>query len=124
MELGSIAFTVLHDDANLDAALPKVVNAGYRKAGQVCTSIQMLLVQRRIQAQVEERLGALVRALPFGDPSAADTIVGPVISEAEAQRIERWIDDAVAAGATAPGRRAAPRRGGAADAADARATTT
>jgi len=99
MELGSIAFTVLHDDANLDAALPKVVNAGYRKAGQVCTSIQILLVQRRIQAQVEERLGALVRALPFGDPSAADTVVGPVISEADAQRIERWIDDALAAGA-------------------------
>ncbi len=90
---------VLHDDANLDAALPKVVNAAYRKAGQVCTSIQILLVQRRILAQVEERLGALVRALPFGDPGASDTIVGPVISEAEAQRIERWIDDAVAAGA-------------------------
>lgn len=99
MELGSIAFTVLNDDANLDAALPKVVNAGYRKAGQVCTSIQLLLVQRRIQSQVEERLAALVRALPYGDPSAADTVVGPVISEADAQRIERWIDEAMAAGA-------------------------
>jgi succinate-semialdehyde dehydrogenase/glutarate-semialdehyde dehydrogenase len=48
---------------------------------------------------VEERLAALVRALPYGDPSAPDTVVGPVISEADAQRIERWIDQAMAAGA-------------------------
>ena len=59
MELGSIACTILCDDANLDAALPKVVNAGYRKAGQVCTSIQLLLVQRGILEQVQARLAAL-----------------------------------------------------------------
>src|SRR3546814_7107092 len=37
MELGSIAATILNHDADLDAALPKVLRAGYRKAGQVCT---------------------------------------------------------------------------------------
>lgn len=99
MELGSIAFTVLADDADLDAALPKLINAGYRKAGQVCTSVQVLLVQRSIQAQVEARLAALVQALPFGDPTEPGCVVGPVISEAAAQRIERWIDDALAQGA-------------------------
>ncbi len=99
MELGSIAFTVVADDADLDTALPKVVNAAYRKAGQVCTSIQVLLVQRAIQPAVEERLAAQVQALNFGDPADPRTFVGPVISEAEAQRIERWIDDAVAGGA-------------------------
>ena len=100
MELGSIAFTVLANDADLDRALPKIINAGYRKAGQVCTSIQILLVHRSIQSQVEARLGELVSALPYGDPSNPDTVVGPVISEAEAQRIERWIDAALAGGAT------------------------
>ena len=99
MELGSIAFTVLADDADLDTALPKVVNAGYRKAGQVCTSIQVLLVQRAIQPVVEARLAALVQTLTFGDPADPLTFVGPVISEAEAQRIERWIDAALAGGA-------------------------
>ena len=99
MELGSIAFTLLHDDANLDVALPKIVNAGYRKAGQVCTSVQLLLVHRSIQPAVEEKLAALVRALPFGDPGDPGTVVGPVISEAAAQRIERWIDEALASGA-------------------------
>lgn len=99
MELGSIAFTLLADDADLDRALPKVVNAAYRKAGQVCTSIQLLLVQRGIFDRVQQRLTEMVRALPFGDPLEATTVVGPVISLAEAERIERWIDEAVARGA-------------------------
>jgi acyl-CoA reductase-like NAD-dependent aldehyde dehydrogenase len=99
MELGSIAFTILADDADLDRALPKVINAGYRKAGQVCTSVQLLLVHQTLRAQVEERLGAMVRALPFGDPADPDTVVGPVISEADAQRIAQWIDEACARGA-------------------------
>ncbi len=99
MELGSIAFTIVADDADLERALPKIVNAAYRKAGQVCTSVQNLLVHRAVFDTVRERLTALVRALPYGDPLDANTVVGPVISEAEAQRIERWIDDAVARGA-------------------------
>src|SRR5690606_3600294 len=53
MELGSIAFTILCDDADLDAALPKIVNAGYRKAGQVCTSVQLLLVHQSLREAVE-----------------------------------------------------------------------
>jgi succinate-semialdehyde dehydrogenase/glutarate-semialdehyde dehydrogenase len=99
MELGSLAFTLLADDANLDRALPKIVNAAYRKAGQVCTSIQILLVQRGVLDAARQRLETMVRALPCGDPLDPRTVVGPVISEAEAQRISVWIDDAVARGA-------------------------
>jgi len=99
MELGSIAFTLLADDADLDRALPKIVNAAYRKAGQVCTSIQMLLVQRAAFDAVKQRLTALVKALPYGDPLDRDTVVGPVISEGEAKRIESWINEAIARGA-------------------------
>ena len=99
MELGSIAFPIVGDDANLDQALPKIVAAGYRKAGQVCTSIQTLLVQRSRMAEVKARLTELVGELRFGDPRDPSTLVGPVISLASAERIERWIDDAVARGA-------------------------
>ncbi len=99
MELGSIACTILCDDADLTTALPKVVGAAYRKAGQVCTSIQLLLVQEPIVADVEARLAAQVAALRYGDPYDPDTFVGPVISEGDAVRIEQWIDDAVARGA-------------------------
>lgn len=99
MELGSIAFTIVADDADLGRALPKIVNAGYRKAGQVCTSIQMLLVQRAVLGEVQARLAAMVAALPCGDPMDPGTVVGPVISEAEARRIESWIETALAMGA-------------------------
>jgi succinate-semialdehyde dehydrogenase/glutarate-semialdehyde dehydrogenase len=99
MELGSIAFTIVADDADLDRALPKIVNAAYRKAGQVCTSIQLLLVQRGVMSVVQQRLTEMVRALPYGDPLDAKTVVGPVISESEARRIEQWIASAIAHGA-------------------------
>lgn len=99
MELGSIAFTILCDDADLDRTLPKIINAGYRKAGQVCTSVQILLVHAGLVGEVQQRLKDLVAALPYGDPRVADTIVGPMISEKEAIRVERWIEEAVSKGA-------------------------
>ncbi len=99
MELGSIACTILCEDANLDAALPKVVGAAYRKAGQVCTSIQLLLVHESIAQEVEHKLAEHVRVLAYGDPSDASTVVGPVISEDAARRIESWIEQAIAGGA-------------------------
>jgi succinate-semialdehyde dehydrogenase/glutarate-semialdehyde dehydrogenase len=99
MELGSIAFTILCDDADLDRALPKVINAGYRKAGQVCTSVQILLVQTGIMGTVELRLTEMVAALPYGDPCDAKTVVGPLISENEAIRVDGWIEEAMRKGA-------------------------
>ncbi|MEO8506284.1 MAG: aldehyde dehydrogenase family protein [Betaproteobacteria bacterium] len=99
MELGSIACTIVCDDARLSTALPKIVGAGYRKAGQVCTSIQLLLVHKSIIGDVQTQLAQQVAALPFGDPYDPGTFVGPVISEENAIRIEQWIDEAVARGA-------------------------
>jgi succinate-semialdehyde dehydrogenase/glutarate-semialdehyde dehydrogenase len=99
MELGSIACTIVCDDARLATALPKIVGAGYRKAGQVCTSIQLLLVHESIVGDVQAQLAQQVAALPFGDPYDPATVVGPVISEDNAIRIEQWIDEAVVRGA-------------------------
>jgi len=99
MELGSIAFTILCADANLDTALPKIVGAAYRKAGQVCTSIQNLLVERSRLSEVESRLTRLVAELVYGDPHDPKTQIGPVISVASATRIEGWIEQALSQGA-------------------------
>jgi succinate-semialdehyde dehydrogenase/glutarate-semialdehyde dehydrogenase len=99
MELGSIACTILCDDARLDMALPKIVNAGYRKAGQVCTSIQLLLTHQSIVAEVEARLAKLVQGLAYGDPYDPNTFVGPLIAEKEAIRVEQWVEEAIAKGA-------------------------
>ena len=62
----------------------------------MCTSIQLLLVQRKIVNEVQTRLAKLVAELPYGDPYDPKTVVGPLISEKEAIRVEQWIAEAVA----------------------------
>jgi succinate-semialdehyde dehydrogenase/glutarate-semialdehyde dehydrogenase len=99
MELGSIASTVLCADADLSVAIPKIANAGLRKAGQVCTSVQRLYVQDSIYDEAVERLVKEAKTLKAGDPRDPATRVGPLISERAAQRGEQWIEDALRAGA-------------------------
>lgn len=99
MELGSIAFTVLAADADLDDALPKILKTGYRKAGQVCTSVQILLVHESRAAEVERRLAPMVAGLQYGDPAQPGCDTGPLISLADAERVEAWINEALAGGA-------------------------
>ncbi len=100
MELGSIAFTILCADADLDLAIPKIVGASYRKAGQVCTSVQIALAHESIFDSVVGRLAEAVRAVKYGDPSQDGVLTGPLINEREAIRVEEWIEEAIARGAT------------------------
>ena len=62
-------------------------------------SIQLLLVHESIVGEVEKRLTGMVKALPYGDPYDSKTVVGPLISEPEAVRVENWIEEAVSRGA-------------------------
>lgn len=97
LELGSIASTLVCADADLDRALPRIANATFRKAGQVCTSIQRLYVEDAVVGEVTERLVEAARAMPAGDPRDPRTRVGPMISEESAKRAESWIGEAVQA---------------------------
>jgi succinate-semialdehyde dehydrogenase/glutarate-semialdehyde dehydrogenase len=99
LELGSIASTIVCHDADTAMAIPKIVNAGFRKAGQVCTSVQKLFVDRRIVAPFTEAFVAATRALRFGDPSDPATVVGPMISHAHAERALGWVKEAASQGA-------------------------
>lgn len=99
LELGSISSTIVCDDADLARAIPRCVNASFRKAGQVCTSVQRLYVQRSIlQGFVAALVDATAR-VRVGDPRDAATLVGPMISGNEAARAAAWVDEAVAQGA-------------------------
>lgn len=99
LELGSIACTVVCKDADLDLAIPKVARAAFRKAGQVCTSIQRLYVEETIAGEVSARLAEAAAAMPRGDPRDPATLVGPMIAVREAERAHGWIDEARAGGA-------------------------
>jgi succinate-semialdehyde dehydrogenase/glutarate-semialdehyde dehydrogenase len=99
LELGSIASTIVCHDADIGRAVPKIVNAAFRKAGQVCTSVQKLYVDRRIAATFTDALLAATRALRVGDPSDPKTVIGPMISRAHAERALAWVEEARREGA-------------------------
>ena len=100
LELGSIAATIVADDADLDRAAARCAASGFRRAGQMCTSTQRLFVDARVLNDFTARFLAVVRALKVGDPHDPATDVGPMISEREAARAEAWVAQAVAGGAT------------------------
>jgi succinate-semialdehyde dehydrogenase / glutarate-semialdehyde dehydrogenase len=99
LELGSIAATIVCDDANLERAAPRCANSAFRRAGQACTSTQKLLVDARVFDRFVGLFVDATRQLPVGNPHESSTIVGPMISELDARRAEAWIQEAVGAGA-------------------------
>lgn len=98
LELGGNAAVVIERDANLDDAIQRCVFGGYYQAGQSCISVQRILVQREIYGAFRERFVAAVRGIKTGDPRDEKTVVGPIISEDDAQRIEATIRRAVETG--------------------------
>ena len=99
MELGNISITLVCDDADVASVASEVAKAGYRKAGQVCTSVQRLLVHKSLVAEVLAALGESVSQLVVGDPFDEEVDMGPMISEREAKRVEDWVLEAVKSGA-------------------------
>lgn len=99
LELGSLSSTIVCADADLDTAVERCVSASFRKAGQVCTSVQRLYVDAAVSDEFEARLIDAMAQLKVGDPRDHETFVGPLISESEAARVESWVRSAADAGA-------------------------
>lgn len=98
MELGSIASTIVMADADVEAAAARCAASSFRKAGQVCTSIQTLLVERPALPAFRDAYLSHARTLRAGDPSDPETDVGPLISEDAARRVETMIGGRVLLG--------------------------
>ena len=79
LELGGKSPQLVFEDADLDAALPFLVNAGIQNAGQTCSASSRLLVQRSIHDQLLERLAQRYQKLTVG-PADMDLDIGPLIS--------------------------------------------
>ncbi len=101
LELGSNSASIVAADADLELVADLVTRAGYRKAGQVCTSVQRLLAHASVIDELTGLLAKRVAALRVGDPRAPGVQVGPLIAPAEAERAQGWITEAVERGATA-----------------------
>jgi benzaldehyde dehydrogenase (NAD) len=99
LELGGQSTMLVLDDADLDRAARAALYGAYLNQGQVCMSTERLIVAERVADAFAQRLEALRAGLVLGDPRQPETDVGPVISQAAAERIAGLISDAVSKGA-------------------------
>ena len=82
-----------------DALIDRLVGGAYGHAGQVCISVQRILVHTDIYAELKKKLVAKLKKIQADDPSLATTLVGPMIKEDEALRLKKWVDKAEKKGA-------------------------
>ncbi len=99
LELGASCPVVVLPDADIELAARAVAVGGFVNAGQVCISVQRVLVDRAVATDFLDALTPMVEAIRTGNPRDPDTTVGVLVSEEGARRVARAIDDSVTAGA-------------------------
>jgi len=99
-ELGGNAANIVFADANLDQAIGAVIGAFVFNAGQFCMAGPRLLVERPIYDIVLGILSDAVPGVPFGDVTDPNTVIGPLASRNQLDKVAGLVDMAVAAGAT------------------------
>ncbi|MFO0662617.1 MAG: aldehyde dehydrogenase family protein [Polyangiaceae bacterium] len=101
LELGGNAACVVDEDQgeNLDAIVERLVFGGFYQSGQSCISVQRIFAHEKVYDALKGKLVAKVEKLVLGDPKDEATFLGPLISESEAQRLEKWIRVAESNGA-------------------------
>ena len=97
LELGGKSPQIVFADADLDAAVPAIINAIVQNAGQTCSAGARLLVEQPIYQALVERLGYAFSALKAGPPEL-DLDLGPLIRESQLHRVWSFLDEARADG--------------------------
>ena len=97
LELGGKSPQIVFADADLDAALPAIVNAIVQNAGQTCSAGSRLLVEQSLYEPLLERLGKAFAGLRAG-PADLDLDLGPLIRQTQQQRVAGFLAEAKAAG--------------------------
>lgn len=99
LELGSNAAVIVHRDADVKKAAIACAQRGFFNAGQVCISIQRVLVHQDIHQQFVAEAKEFAETLIIGNPLDEKTTLGPMIHEKEVLRVDEWVKEAVQQGA-------------------------
>lgn len=99
LEHGGVAPVILEADADLADALPLLAKGAFYHAGQICVSVQRIFAHRSIARRVAEGLAAEGARMAVGDPTLAETAIGPLIRPRELERVHAWVREAVDQGA-------------------------
>lgn len=99
LELGGKSANVILDDADVERAVTSGIEDAFRNSGQVCGGLTRMLVPRSRLAQVEQVAAAKVSTYVLGDPFAAQTTLGPVVSRSQRDRVRELIRSGIDEGA-------------------------
>lgn len=99
LEHGGVAPVIVAEDADLDDAVPLLAKAGFYHAGQVCVSVQRVFAHSSIARDLAQRIADAGSKMTIGDPTSADTEIGPLIRHSETDRVHEWVMEAVERGA-------------------------
>lgn len=99
LELGGNAACIIDEGSDLDDVVARLLVGIFSQSGQSCISVQRILAHTSLYEPLKRALSEAVRQLPCGDPALDETVVGPMISENEAKRLQEWIVEAAEAGA-------------------------
>ena len=97
LELGGKSPQIIFADADLDAAVPVIINAIVQNSGQTCSAGSRVLIAKSIYESLLVRLGEAFKNLHVG-PASADLNLGPLIRASQKQRVQGFLDEAKAAG--------------------------
>ena len=100
MELGSNSPVIVLADCDLHAAVEASVSGAFWACGQNCIGVQRIYIERGVYEPFCRAFVARTKTYTVGNKLDEATDMGPMISEKEAIRVEQWIREAVAAGAT------------------------
>lgn len=99
LELGSNSAAIVDETADLDRAALRCAYGAFKYAGQICISVQRIVVHERVWDDFVDRFLERVRELVVGDPLDPASDLGPLHDESAANRLRVWLDEATAAGA-------------------------
>jgi acyl-CoA reductase-like NAD-dependent aldehyde dehydrogenase len=99
LEHGGVAPVIVAQDTDMDDTVQLLAKAGFYHAGQVCVSVQRIFAHDSIAETLAERIAEAGTKMKVGDPTLADTEIGPLIRHAETGRVDEWVQDAISNGA-------------------------
>jgi aldehyde dehydrogenase (NAD+) len=100
LELGGKSPHIILDDADLAQAIPFVLMAGFMNNGQACIAGTRVLVPENRMEEVKKALKSGVEAMKVGNPADMDTVIGPIVTEKQYNRVQHYIRKGIEEGAS------------------------
>jgi aldehyde dehydrogenase (NAD+) len=99
LELGGKDALIILDDADMERALGSASFGSFMHQGQICMSVEKIVLHRKIASEFTERFVELTKTLKSGDPKQPGNVIGPIINQKQLDKIAGQVDEAVKKGA-------------------------